>query len=563
MKRLKYGKVAKFIIPVLIIFLFNQCMHDEFELDKLDSDIELNGSVLTPLAYGSLTVEDLISELDSSDYINTYPDGLLYLAYEDSLFSFIADELLTVPDQEFIEFFLKTNFDIPASGFWTSVELDTSDVFSFSFSNNEQLDSIKLDDGELIFNISSDFRCTGSLQVEFPNILHNGTPLSFPINIDDASGSFSKDTTISLFERTIILDDSSGTDEQFLPVNFYVQLYNEGFGISDSDSIKITASIANMDFDAVFGYIGDYELITETGEVDMEFFESALDGDIRFEDPQINFKINNSYGVPAAVEINRFTGYKSATDSLPLIFNAGVNPFAYAYPTLTDYFNNELFQDTIISINRNNSDVSDFLAYKPSRLEYSLLATSNPATASGDTLYNFVTDDSRIDVDFEFVLPLWFTADNFAFVDTLDVDLEGVSDEADIIEKVTMMLEVSNGLPMDIDFQVYFVDSLYNPVDTLFDDNSQPVIAAGLTELDNTYTPPSLRVTYPNTKISVVELTGDEIIDLETVKYGIIRAGLKTPGDPGSQDPALFYSDYSVSFNLSVGVNVSGEVEIE
>ena len=557
MKRLKRSNIITLIIPILIIFLFNHCMHDEFELDKLDTDIEINASLLTPLAYGSLTLDDLISELDSSGYINTYPDGLLYLAYEDSLFSYIADELMEVPDQDFYEFFIKSYFNLPTG--WTDVSLDTTDYFAFSFSNNEQLDSIQLDQGDLVFSINSSFQCDGVIRLIFPTIVLNGSPfVTDPFNINDPT-----EHIISMDGHTIILQDSSGTTDQFIPVDFEVDLFDPSGPILNTDSIKLTAGIANLDFDAIFGYIGDYELITETGEVDLGFFESALDGDIRFEDPQINFKIRNSYGVPAEVEIQKFTGFKSETDSTELTFNTGVNPFSYAFPTLDDYNSGTYFKDTTISLDRTTTNISDFLAYLPNRLEYNLKAVSNPPTPSGDTIYNFVTDESRIDVDFEFILPLWFTADNFAFVDTIEADLEGVAEEADIIEKVTMMLEVANGLPVDIDFQVYFVDSLYNPVDTLFDNNSQPIIAAGITELDDTYTPPSLRVTTPNNKISVVELTGDDIVNLETVKYGIIRAGLKTPGDPGSQDPALFYSDYSVSFNLSVGVNVSGEVEIE
>ena len=286
-----------------------------------------------------------------------------------------------------------------------------------------------------------------------------------------------------------------------------------------------------------------------------------MDGDIRFANPQINFKLRNSYGVPASVEIQKFTGYGSEGDSIEMTFNPGVNPFRYAYPTIEDYNNSTFYKDTVLSINGQNSNVSDFLEFMPVNMQYSLKATSNPDGEGAD--YNYVTDESQIDVGFEFVLPLVFTSD-FVFTDTIEgLELDGADDAGDLIEKITVLLEVSNGLPLDIDFQLIFVDSLYNAVDSLFADNSQPIIKAGITELDNTYIPPSLRVVNPNTKISVVEFTGDEIKNLEAVRHGIIRAGIRTPNVGGNQDPALFYSDYSISFNISVGVNVSGEVEID
>ncbi|MCK7536355.1 MAG: hypothetical protein MZV63_37925 [Marinilabiliales bacterium] len=73
-------------------------------------------------------------------------------------------------------------------------------------------------------------------------------------------------------------------------------------------------------------------------------------------------------------------------------------------------------------------------------------------------------------------------------------------EDADMIKQGNVLLTVKNGLPINIELQVYFVDSLYAPVDTLFGVNQQPLISAGILDNNNI-------VQYPGTKTSLVQYT--------------------------------------------------------
>ena len=190
----------------------------------------------------------------------------------------------------------------------------------------------------------------------------------------------------------------------------------------------------------------------------------------------------------------------------------------------------------------------------PTSIEYNMSAVSNPDGYPGPGLSNnFLTDDSKIDIDFDFILPLWFSADNFAFVDTLK-DIFGADwhEKADIIDRITVMLEIANGLPLDIDFQVTFMDSLYNPVDTLFAEDSQPIISVGILDGND-------RVETPGIKTSIIQYTNAEILQMKDARHVILRAGLKTPTVNDEVIPVKFYTDYSVDFNLSIGVDIKGD----
>lgn len=554
MNKIKFSRIIKLALLVAGTFLFYQCMQEEFELDKLDDDVEIEAGLLSPLAYGSLNLEDIISELDSSSFITSDADGLLMITYEDSLFSYIADDLLEVPATDFLQYYIESDFTILAGyPFWNTGDtlvLEETEDFPFSFENDERLDSMILDAGALNFSVSSEFQHTGNVIMSSNNIRRDNDIFIDTIVIDDPSGGFSGTSTFDLEGYTIHLSDSVGSDSMYLKMDFRVELINSGAGINADEEIEINASIDNMNFDAIFGYIGNYELITQTGDLDLGFFQNSMDGYIRFEDPRIYFNLTNSYGLPAAVSISRFTGFNGDGDSVQMNFNSSVDTFGYAYPTIEDYVTGDIYKDTTISINSDNSDVSDFLAFSPSTMVYSLSAQSNPDGESASS-YNFVSDDSQIGVDFEFVLPMWFQADSFALVDTIELDLIDIDEDVDFIENVNIMLEVFNGMPLDIDFQVFFVDSAYNHVDSLFNSNSQPVIKSALIN------EATGDVISSSEKTSLVEYSNEEITALNKVRYGILRVGLKTPSDANDDLVSVkFYTDYSVDFSLSVGVDI-------
>ncbi|MEA2105386.1 MAG: hypothetical protein U9P82_01485 [Bacteroidota bacterium] len=542
MRHLKHSGKNIFI-ALAIIFTFSQCMHDEYEFDKLSDEMEINMGLLTPLAYGSLSLDDIINEFDSTSYINADEEGLLYITYEDSLFSFLADELIDIPDQNFPEYFIESDDDFPPYASWDdTVVVERTEYYDFNFSNNENPDSIYINTADLNLQINSTFQHTGMLIITSDYIRKNNQSYHDTILINDDSGNFATTQTFSLNDYVIEFMDTTVTDTSFLPLNFTLELYNSGAGVNSGDQVEIILTINNIDFTSIFGYVGNYELMSEAGDLELNFFESLSDGYIEFEDPQINFNIRNSFGVPAEINIERFSGFKNDNDSITLNLEPEINPSNYAFPRIDEYGE---IKDTTISINRDNSNISAFLVFLPTYLQYNMNAISNPDGPGG--AYNFVTKESKIEVDLEFILPLWFKANNIALEDTIEMDLSDINEDAEMIEKINLVLQVFNGLPVDIDFQIYFMDELYHPVDTLFDPGTQPIIAAG--QIDTDY-----KVTDPTKKISVVEYIKQDIEKLDVVRFARIKAGLKTSAFENDIS-VKFYDYYNVDFNLSIDVD--------
>jgi hypothetical protein len=71
-----------------VSFVFTTCHKEYFELDRLSSQNELEPSLVAPLMYGSVTMEDLVEFLDSTDYSLEDEAGLAYyLIYADTIYS--------------------------------------------------------------------------------------------------------------------------------------------------------------------------------------------------------------------------------------------------------------------------------------------------------------------------------------------------------------------------------------------------------------------------------------------------------------------------------------------
>lgn len=532
------------LLALLIGALLPACMQEEFEFDKLSDEMEFELGLFGPVAKGSLSLDDLISEVDSSGVITTDEEGLLYLAYEDSLASFMASDIIDIPDQQFDEVVVESDMDVPPYIDWgDSIVIERQKQLTWTYSDNEEIDSIRLYAGDFRFEVSSTFEHTGYVELYSPSVTKQGEPYRQKIQISSTSGSFSDVQVFDLTGYTFELETESSTGDSELDLAFRVVLYNSGNGISSGDRIDIAANFNNLEFESVYGYVGNYELAGESGEIEVNFFENSLDGDIFFEAPEVKFHIDNSYGVPVDVNIDQFEGTKEGASPINLSFGTGVNPFSIAYPDISQ--EGEIVTDTI-ALNKDNTSIDDFLNYQPSSIVYQVSAASNPD--NNTSIYNFAHRDSRLDVGVEFILPLWFSASNFALEDTLDLDLTDI-DNYDNIDELGFSLKVDNELPTQVQMQVIFMDANYQPLDQLFLEGEEVVVPAAAVDAQGV-------VTQSQEKTTVVSLTKDRLQAIENTVYAAIVARMET-SDYDPQNRVKFFDRYKVNFQLSVDADAT------
>ena len=67
-------KVSAGIIALLFFLLTNSCVRDEIDLNNVSDKMYWNPKLGFPVAYGSLTLEDLVDAIDSSKSICLDPE---------------------------------------------------------------------------------------------------------------------------------------------------------------------------------------------------------------------------------------------------------------------------------------------------------------------------------------------------------------------------------------------------------------------------------------------------------------------------------------------------------
>lgn len=532
-------RLGVFVITFLLII--TSCLDDRYDFSKISDEIEITPGLAAPIAYGSFTIADILDEVNTSGYVKEYDDNLLYIVYSDKLLSFRSSDIIDIPDQTFLELYLDSEFVIPP-GFQVGQPIHVAKEKNgeFVFLNNERIDSIFLKNSTLRIDIRSTFRHTGTLTISSPNIIIDGVPFSEEIKISTTSGNFSETLNIPLEGSKISLDNSN-PDTTFLPLRFDLELINSGFGVSSGDKCDISMSLVNIDFYSAFGYLGDYELLYDAGGVGIQIFDSELEeGSIRFYDPQFHFEINNSYGIPVSVELYDVMARSEIEDGLvtPVTFS-GQNSFILPVEGATTVGSSAL-TDTVF--NTANSNIADALETQPNEFFFKAKATTNPP-GSG-SLNNFLTDSSKIDVDFQVVLPIWIKAEGFTLSDTTDFDMEEEFGEAvEYIERLKVTLDATNGLPLEVDLQVLFLDENYSIIDSMFIDNKM-FLEPALLDLND-------EVIEGKSQTHEISFSSSRLEAIKSTKYAIVKAAVSTAG--ASEDNYVkFFSDYKIDFKLKL-----------
>jgi hypothetical protein len=166
---------------------------------------------------------------------------------------------------------------------------------------------------------------------------------------------------------------------------------------------------------------------------------------------------------------------------------------------------------------------------------------------------NFIADSSKFKATIEVTLPLWFRAGDFSLKDTIDFDfaniLGGGKLTSDAIDFAMVRLTVDNGLPIDVKMQLYFVNSAYQVLDSLFTDNLPQVQSAKLG--------PDFKVTEATQKVNEASLDNTKVKKIKDTKWALIKASLSTTDyitKPAQK--VKFYKSYKLGFKVFVKAKV-------
>ncbi|TAK37718.1 MAG: hypothetical protein EPO28_11595 [Saprospiraceae bacterium] len=445
-----------------------------------------------PLVKATTTMQDLLENFDEYTFIEITPDGVIHLRYK--------GDVLT---QEASEFFKDARDSIPPI-----IPLDDT-LYALPFSSPQQLevDYAVYKSGHVKFVCQSDYVGTIDFTLSILQASKNGV-------VAQVHQQFTSPPSLpgGFFASTAFVD-VAGYD--LIPQNDTIYIRYEA--ITDAgDRIKLPKVFLineNVDFSYIEGYLGNFKHNGKEDTIKIEFFKNWIQGDVYFEQPNIYIHVENSFGVPTRSDIKLFDVLTANNTRLPLqsdfITGEGID---FVYPPLNEV---GAVKTMTFAFNESNSNIEEVLGSRPIAIDYDVDALMNPDTLT--SLRGFITDSSYYKIQVEVDLPLHGRASGFGVVDTFDVNFDGYGS----VSEAEFKMVADNGMPLEIDAQVYFLDENGTVLDSLFENGRTEIVGSADAGTDGI-------VTNPTTKTTFAKLPGTRFDQVRSAKKMTLHAFFST-----------------------------------
>ena len=511
-------KNFRYITWAAITIMASSCANILDSNDYNIKDIQVNPSVAIPLAFGSLSISDLLSNKDSA-FIKVYPDGLVYLAYDQTIASQNIRNLLTLNN---INITPTPTLNVPA-GTPSGGSVTATQVVSMGLSP-EQLNEIAYRSGTVSYTVSVvPANPSLSVNISIPEFTLNTVPFSSPV-----SGTGTLDMANYIFKSA-----TPTTPNQFT-LDLTVT-NNSPSPVPSSTTVTVTLSITNMNFTYVKGFLGDQTTPPFTGTLPIQAFGTSFNGaTVSFAQPKFNFTVINEFGVPTTVTINTFEARKTG-GALAVSLNP-VSPITIAAPA-------SLGGTAITNISITNA--KPLLDFAPTEFYYDVTAAINSGLVSGN---NFMADTSKLKVKLGIEIPLYGQASNVLLRDTLAVNFSNLNQSQ--VNKAFMKIMVTNEIPLDANMQFYFTDAGFVILDSLLAPTQTNVVPG------SKVTPTGELLSagvYDNYNKNEIELDAVKLGKIFSSKHIIVKFKLQTSRDSnGNPIDVKFMTQYKIDVKLGL-----------
>lgn len=481
-----------------------------------------------PVINAKLSLKDVVENINKTvTNVQEQPDGLYIFYFYDTLNSGYAENLIFLPNQSFSKSF---GITLPeavslSSGNITKVYSDTA---QFSTTNNQQLKYIDLKGGNLNFNFSSSFNQSIDLTLTIPSVEQNGTPLT-------RSYSLSPNSTVSdvinLSGYRISLEGSGNLVNSFI-YTIQAKIISNGQPASGTETLTSSFGITNLKYKLMYGSMGSFAFPPYSGNVIIEIFQNAQQGQVTLNNPKFMLTMDNSFGVPGSFSVDTLKTKAHYGAEVPLQSTGNLKipgPNTINAPTTpgTD-------ATTYYELDNTNSNIVQALQPATSRIDYKITPTIGSQGSN-----EFIMDTSNVKIYAEAEIPMDGTIKIFAMSDTAyNIKLPNQS----YIESATVKIKTTNSIPMDVWVQAYWLDSLGHKLDSVLT-TSTNLIRAGTIDQNG-------KVVSANTQYEEITYDVNRYNHIKNAKMLMIEGHASSSNNGNT--PVKFYSYNELDVKISV-----------
>lgn len=452
----------------LVTSCYDFSKFDNITIDPVDTDMAF------PVINSSITFKELVERGDENTIVGIYPGtNQFYVSFRDTNEFGLASDQFTIPSQSFSE---SVEWPFPSIPLVESgVDYDFEESFEESFTaiNGVELKSIDLSAGSITISLNNSFSHPISGNLILVSLKEaDGTSVVVSFNIP-ANGADNID--VAMANRTLDLySTANDTYNRFAYSVSATITTNSTAGIYTGQGVSFNMNIGGIDFNELRGEF-NYSFDTDYLFSSLDIFSSAYISNMHLADPRLELTLENGFGIPSSLSLFKFEFANTNTPAYVNVANEGVLGEEDLKISLPNYLapatENTQYGTSLYKLNGPNSNIEDIFDIAPNQLNFG--ATFTLGDNSGDH-NQFVRRDSKINFISYIEVPLEGWATTLVLQDTLEnIEWPSIDDLGEVDEEsldVELRFIFNNGLPLDMNLQVLFVDDNENPITSLFDD---------------------------------------------------------------------------------------------
>ncbi len=504
--------MKKIFYVVLLGLAAMGCSRDKVDFDLLD-DIRVSPGLRVPLVNAHLSLGDLVKE---DSLISIGSDKSISISYyNDSLFGFNAIEFVEIPEQDPIPVPLKVG-DPP---FEVGIALGTL--------AGSELNNAVFDEATLRYGVSTALPVASDVEFTFTftNATLNGVRFEHTFVLPALATEFEDSLDISGIDFDL---SNNGADINYLGMK--MEITDPGLALPAQDFIN-AVQLSGLKIAEANGFFGQKVINIPNGQFDFDIsaLNDLTDG-LYLANPTIRLITASSMGIGLKFKPD-FFGVNAAGSI------ANLNADEYR---VNQAGSSTVMDTTVITIDKDNSGIVDFLANLPRQITYGGQAQLNPDGVAA----NFISKDARMNIGMEIDIPLEITATDMRIEETIkDVNISS-SDNPDAIESLALYFRTENGFPFEVDLDIAFLSENDSVLETV----QIPLLDAAAVDVNGRASQKS------NSEYEVI-FEKEDIDGLLGARSIRIVGRLSTSN--GGQDVVKMFTDYELDVQIATQTKVN------
>lgn len=507
------------------------CIKDDPEIDEIK--YKRTPNLAAPVFHADVDYNGIFKHLaknrpQNNARVEFDDDGLIYLTYEEN------HEVTwnSVAEIDEIHWAVIQSFPTVAG---KAVTFNSTDRIRLNSDETQRFDSIIISKSTMTVTAAK-IQADGDGTLTFPELTKNGDALKVSWKLNEGT------------EQQIDVSGYKITPKQTPGLSYMttsLDINGTATSNSQNEQLNIRMTMTNVVPKVIFGYFGTKNALERETDILFKFFQShEFPGEIKFTGAYIKLDVDNWTGTPFDIKMDDKLIIKRDSTKVPikLLKDSALFVDQIAY---TDYRADGSYspKHNYFLIDTTNSDLNTLICNSPTNYSYLLQVTTNPR---GEQSENFLTEESKLEVNAQVYIPFWLEITNLNREDTIDFDLNNIildADNAQYVDSIALYFDFNNGFPITLWSQAYLVDENLNVVDSLYDGKEQLWNTPKLDQNNRVskWAETHSRIAMDNEKI--------RSCSQKDVKKIILHTGISTTDAPNLY--LKFYKEYGLTMKFS------------